>query len=146
MKNWKLELDQALQSKMLLKPALLLCLCEAFYFFIWISSKSSRVSLSKTHFFSLRLRKSFSSYCKHDLMLIFSRMYSRTSWYYLASINIFSTNFNSWSFLFEMNSRTGIPLSNWRPNEWTKLSTKTISSRPRFLIILKSLILNPLTV
>lgn len=141
-----LQLNQALQSKRLLKSVFELCLWDAFYFLIWISSSPSRVSFSKIHFFSLRLRKSFSSYFKHDLMLTFSRIYSRTSWYYLASIRSFSTKSNYLSFLLLMNSRTGIPLSNWRPKEWTKLSTKTISSRLRFLIILKSLILNPFTV
>lgn len=107
---------------------------------------SLRVSLYRIHFFSFRFKKSFSSYSRQDLMLTCSRMYSRTSEYYLASISCFSKKTNSWSYLFEMNSRIGIPLSNWRPNEWTKLSTKIMSSSPRFLIILRSLILNPLTV
>ena len=76
----------------------------------------------------------------------FSLLKLRTSSTLLNWIRYFYKYFNSSSLGLNKYSKMGIPFSNYRPKEWGKLSTITISFKGLFVIILKSLIKKPFLV
>lgn len=96
---------------------------------------SSYTKMKSSSWISKILRK-FNCYLK----------WSRTSSTPARSIRSFYIPCSYLSSLPFKYSNIGIPFSIWSPKEWTRLSTIIKSFKPLFLIILKSLIKNPLWV